>query len=253
TGIGGLVDVAGTAMWSLYNAHGDILGTTNAAGTFTAAPVADELGVGTTSTSRLGWLGQQQRPSVGGALGVMRMGVRLYDPRLGRFLEVDPVAGGSANDYDYCAGDPVNCFDLAGTMKTPENKAASNDLGTFLRWYSGLTKQQQQGMQQLLAGAMRMVQSPAPPAPTSRRGPDPSAPGGDGGPRGLPSANGGPRGQQPPPSSPRDYHPPSVGCIASGVGVATGVLGLAIATDGASLLLSGVGGGASGVGIVTSC
>ncbi len=23
--------------------------------------------------------------------------------------------GGSANDYDYCSGDPVNCNDLAGT------------------------------------------------------------------------------------------------------------------------------------------
>lgn len=27
---------------------------------------------------------------------------------------VDPVAGGSANDYDYCSGDPVNCSDLTG-------------------------------------------------------------------------------------------------------------------------------------------
>jgi RHS repeat-associated protein len=115
TGIGGLVDVGGTATWSLYNAHGDVLGSTNAAGAFTAAPATDEFGVGSTPASRLGWLGQQQRPSVGGQLGLFRMGVRLYDPALGRFLEVDPVEGGSANDYDYCNGDPVNCFDLAGT------------------------------------------------------------------------------------------------------------------------------------------
>lgn len=31
------------------------------------------------------------------------------------FLQVDPVAGGSANDYDYCNQDSVNCYDLAGT------------------------------------------------------------------------------------------------------------------------------------------
>jgi hypothetical protein len=43
------------------------------------------------------------------------MGVRLYDPALGRFLEVDPVEGGSANDYDYAWQDPINNFDLAGT------------------------------------------------------------------------------------------------------------------------------------------
>ncbi|MGH9150061.1 MAG: hypothetical protein ACRD0F_06950 [Acidimicrobiales bacterium] len=26
-----------------------------------------------------------------------------------------PVEGGSANDYDYCSADPINCTDLAGT------------------------------------------------------------------------------------------------------------------------------------------
>ena len=31
-----------------------------------------------------------------------------------RFLEVDPVEGGSANDYDYVGGDPVNGQDLDG-------------------------------------------------------------------------------------------------------------------------------------------
>jgi hypothetical protein len=46
------------------------------------------------------------------------MGARLYDPHLGRFLEVDPVAGGSANSYDYCSADPVNGLDLAGTYVT---------------------------------------------------------------------------------------------------------------------------------------
>jgi len=42
------------------------------------------------------------------------MGARQYAPGLGRFLEVDPVEGGSANDYDYVGGDPVNAVDLDG-------------------------------------------------------------------------------------------------------------------------------------------
>jgi len=42
------------------------------------------------------------------------MGVRLYNPATGRFLQVDPVYGGNANDYDYCNADPINCTDLDG-------------------------------------------------------------------------------------------------------------------------------------------
>ena len=46
------------------------------------------------------------------------MGVRLYNPTLGRFLTTDPVVGGNANPYDYCTGDPINCTDLDGRSPT---------------------------------------------------------------------------------------------------------------------------------------
>ena len=48
------------------------------------------------------------------------MGARPYDPSLGRFLSVDPIEGGSLNPYDYANQDPLNGYDLDGTMR--ENK-----------------------------------------------------------------------------------------------------------------------------------
>ena len=68
---------------------------------------------GTTPATRYGWLGAKQHSSDTLA-GLTLMGVRLYNPSTGRFLQVDPIPGGSANAYDYCAGDPINCMDLSG-------------------------------------------------------------------------------------------------------------------------------------------
>ena len=42
------------------------------------------------------------------------MGARQYSPRLGRFLETDPITGGSANPYAYTYGDPNNTNDVTG-------------------------------------------------------------------------------------------------------------------------------------------
>src|SRR6266851_1849833 len=41
-------------------------------------------------------------------------GARPYDPSAGRFLAIDPVEGGSLNNYGYAGQDPINMFDLNG-------------------------------------------------------------------------------------------------------------------------------------------
>jgi RHS repeat-associated protein len=91
-----------------------------------AAPLAvydyDEFGTprDTSSPSRYGYLGGKQR-STELPSGVILMGARSYVPALGRFLQVDPVDGGSANPYDYANQDPLNQFDLDGLCSAKES------------------------------------------------------------------------------------------------------------------------------------
>jgi RHS repeat-associated protein len=73
----------------------------------------------TPTQTRYGYLGSKQRYTSTGA-GIIEMGARLYAPQLGRFLQTDPIMGGSCNDYDYACGDPVNQFDLDGRLMPGE-------------------------------------------------------------------------------------------------------------------------------------
>jgi hypothetical protein len=45
------------------------------------------------------------------------MGARPYDQALGRFYAVDPIEGGALNLYDYAGQDPLNFYDLEGTLR----------------------------------------------------------------------------------------------------------------------------------------
>jgi RHS repeat-associated protein len=62
-----------------------------------------------------GWLGQHLRSFESEAgVATIEMGARPYVPNLGRFASVDPIEGGSANDYDYTNQDPLNSTDIDG-------------------------------------------------------------------------------------------------------------------------------------------
>jgi RHS repeat-associated protein len=110
-------DQAGTTSLQLADLHGDIVAqmsaTTTAEG-ISAYFESTEFGVPRSlSGPQYAWLGASERSS--DALGgLVLMGVRLYDPASGRFLQTDPITGGSANRYDYASQDPIDNRDLSG-------------------------------------------------------------------------------------------------------------------------------------------
>ena len=113
-----------TNIWSYPNIHGDTQATADASGvrqgsTFTYDPYGNPLnGIVDNQTGEIdnAWLGQHQRPleHQTGTAALIEMGARGYNPTLGRFLEVDPIEGGTTtNDYAYVR-DPIGDLDLSG-------------------------------------------------------------------------------------------------------------------------------------------
>jgi uncharacterized protein RhaS with RHS repeats len=56
------------------------------------------------------------------------MGARTYIPQLGRFLQPDPIEGGSANTYGYTDGDPLNDSDPTGEYEAVQEAWITNSV-----------------------------------------------------------------------------------------------------------------------------
>jgi len=121
----------------LTNLHGDVTATASTseiATALTSKTDSTEYGVPTTTTpAPYSWLGGQERRTEQ-ASGAIAMGLRSYIPQLGRFLQSDPIPGGSANAYSYTSGDPVNTADPSGAytmMISDEDRAFVSELASL--------------------------------------------------------------------------------------------------------------------------
>jgi RHS repeat-associated protein len=122
--------------FAYYTGHGDLAATADPAGVRTATFTYDPLGIALqtppTNASLERWTGKWDK-RLDTTSSLIQMGARPYDPLLGRFLAVDPVEGGSLNNYDYAAQDPVNTYDLGGMRPAEPDTVAGYPAQAYVR------------------------------------------------------------------------------------------------------------------------
>jgi RHS repeat-associated protein len=106
--------------WSI---RGDLAATSSPTGAYSPAPITDAFGdtiAGARQT--YDWNGAWGYRNEALTGGLQKVGVRWYDPTVGRFLQQDPWLGCfneplTLNTYTYCMNDPISCIDPDGLCR----------------------------------------------------------------------------------------------------------------------------------------
>jgi RHS repeat-associated protein len=103
-----------------WNLRGDLAGVNTSSANI---PITDAFGASVSGMRQVydwngAWLYRNELTESG---GLVKVGVRWYDPAVGRFLQQDPWLGSlyaplTLNAYAYCVNDPVNAVDPSGAI-----------------------------------------------------------------------------------------------------------------------------------------
>ena len=102
--------------WTIADERGSVIGIANDSGTVTQINKYDAYGVPDSGNlGRFQYTGQMWISE----LALYHYKARAYNPRLGRFMQADPIGhAGGMNLYAYAGGDPVNLIDSSGLTCT---------------------------------------------------------------------------------------------------------------------------------------
>ena len=132
-----------------WSVRGDLAATSSPTGAYAPAPITEAFG-GTVAGARqtYDWNGAWGYRNEALTGGLQKVGVRWYDPMVGRFLQQDPWLGSvyaplTLNAYGYCVNDPVQLVDPDGLRGRNIRKEAQeiilavilHFIGGFEGWY----------------------------------------------------------------------------------------------------------------------
>ncbi len=110
-----------TDAYQHWSVRGDLVAQSDRGGVFSPAPITDAFGDWVSGTRQVydwngGWGYRNELVEAG---GLQKVGVRWYDPAVGRFLQQDPWLGDvyvplTLNAYGYCLNDPLQLIDPDG-------------------------------------------------------------------------------------------------------------------------------------------